>query len=98
MIWSLRCSSCRQVRTQTCSDAADTLLPQYLPRHLYQTHGDRSQAQRCLTPLRPNREVPPLVKYAKVHDDWKCLLIIYDEEGTEDGIPVVPVWKWLMEV
>jgi len=44
-----------------------------------------------------NREVPPLVKYAKAHKDWKCLLITYDEEGTEEGIPVVPVWKWLME-
>ncbi len=31
-------------------------------------------------------------------EDWKCLLITYDEEGTEEGIPVVPVWKWLMEV
>ena len=44
-----------------------------------------------------NREVPPLVKYAKAHEDWKCLLITYDEEGTEEGIPVVPVWKWLVE-
>ena len=44
-----------------------------------------------------NREVPPLVKYAKTHEDWKCLLITYDVEGTEEGIPVVPVWKWLME-
>ena len=45
-----------------------------------------------------NREVPPLVKYAKAHEDWKSLLITYDEEGTEEGIPVVPVWKWLMGV
>ena len=45
-----------------------------------------------------NREVPPLAKYAKLHEDWKCLLITYDEEGTEEGIPVVPVWKWLMKV
>ena len=45
-----------------------------------------------------NREVPPLAKYAKAHEDWKCLLITYDEEGTEEGILVVPVWKWLMEV
>lgn len=43
-----------------------------------------------------NREVSPLAKYAKAHEDWKCLLITYDEEGTEEGIPVVPVWKWLM--
>ena len=43
-----------------------------------------------------NREVPPLVKYAKAHEDWKCLLITYDEEGTQEGIPVVPVWKWLL--
>jgi predicted AAA+ superfamily ATPase len=43
-----------------------------------------------------NREVPPLAKYAKAHEDWKCLLITYDEEGTEEGITVVPVWKWLM--
>ena len=45
-----------------------------------------------------NREVLPLVKYAKGHQDWKCMLITYDEESTEDGIPVVPVWKWLMDV
>ena len=45
-----------------------------------------------------NREVPPLVKYAKAHQDWNCLLITYDEEGMEEGIPIVPVWKWLMEV
>lgn len=45
-----------------------------------------------------NREVPPLVKYAKVHEDWNCLLITYDKEGTGEGIPVVPVWKWLMDV
>ena len=43
-----------------------------------------------------NREMPPLVKYAKAHKDWNCLLIAYDEEGTEEGIPVVPVWKWLI--
>ena len=43
-----------------------------------------------------NREVSPLAKYAKAHKDWKCLLIAYDEEGTEEGIPVVPVWKWLL--
>jgi hypothetical protein len=42
--------------------------------------------------------VPPLVKYAKAHEDWKCLLITYDEEGTEEGIFVVPVWKWVMKV
>lgn len=40
----------------------------------------------------------PLIKYANAHEDWKCLLITYDEDGTEEGIPVVPVWKWLMEV
>jgi predicted AAA+ superfamily ATPase len=45
-----------------------------------------------------NREVSPLVKYAKAHEDWKCLLITYDEEGTEEGIPVVPVWKWLTNI
>ena len=44
-----------------------------------------------------NREVSPLVKYAKAHPDWQCLLIAYDEESTAEGIPVVPVWKWLME-
>jgi len=43
-----------------------------------------------------DREMPPLVKYAKAHEDWQCLLITYDEEGTEQGIPVVPVWKLMM--
>lgn len=44
-----------------------------------------------------DREVPPLVKYARGHADWKCLLITYDEESTEQGIRVIPVWKWLLE-
>ena len=44
------------------------------------------------------REVPPLVKYAKGHQDWKCLLITYDEESIEEGISVVPVWKWLVKM
>ena len=42
-----------------------------------------------------NREVPPLVKYAKAHKDWKCLLITYDEVDAIEGIRVVSVWKWL---
>lgn len=42
------------------------------------------------------REVRPLQKYAKSHPDWKCLLITYDEEGTEEGITIEPVWKWLL--
>ena len=43
-----------------------------------------------------NREVSPLVKFVKTHQDWKCLLITYDEEGIEEGIGVTPVWKWLL--
>ena len=35
-------------------------------------------------------------KYAKGHQDWNCLLITYDEEGIEEGISVMPVWKWLL--
>ena len=43
-----------------------------------------------------DREMQPLVKYAKAHRDWNCMLITYDEEGMEQGVPVVPVWKWLL--
>ena len=43
------------------------------------------------------REVVPLMKYAKKHQDWKCLLITYDEESIEEGISVIPVWKWLLK-
>lgn len=43
-----------------------------------------------------DREIPPLVKYRKSHPDWQCFLISYDEETTEDGINVIPVWKWLL--
>ena len=43
-----------------------------------------------------DREMQPLVKYAKAHRDWNCMLITYDEEGVEQGVPVVPVWKWLL--
>ena len=44
-----------------------------------------------------NREVSPLLKYAKAHTEWKCLLITYDEECVEEEISVVPVWKWLLK-
>ena len=44
-----------------------------------------------------NREVSPLVKFAKSHPDWQCLLVTYDEEGTEDAIGIIPAWKWLTE-
>ena len=45
-----------------------------------------------------NREAAPLVKYAKTHPDWKCLLVTYDEEHPDVGVDVVPVWKWLLEI
>ena len=48
-------------------------------------------------PMTREREVPPLVKYAQKRQDWKCLLITYDEESIEEGISVVPVWRWLLE-
>ena len=44
-----------------------------------------------------NREVIPLINYAKTHQDWKCLIITYDEESTEEGVCIIPVWKWLLE-
>lgn len=44
-----------------------------------------------------NREVIPLTNYAKTHQDWKCLIITYDEESTEEGVCIIPVWKWLLE-
>ena len=44
------------------------------------------------------REIPPLVKFQKTHPDWLCMLVTYDEEGIESGIPVVPVWKWALDV
>ena len=44
-----------------------------------------------------NRELPPLAKYAKGHPEWKCLLVTYDEESTEEDIAVLPVWKWLLK-
>ena len=47
-------------------------------------------------PSTKDREIPPLVKYGKTHPDWQCFLISYDEETTESGIDVVPVWKWLL--
>ena len=42
------------------------------------------------------REVSPLVKYAKRHPEWKNLLITYDEESSEENFSVIPVWKWLL--
>ena len=43
-----------------------------------------------------DREIPPLAKYSKSHPDWHCFLISYDEEASESGIDVIPVWKWLL--
>ena len=43
-----------------------------------------------------DREIPPLAKFASKNPDWQCLLITYDEEGTEEGINIIPVWKWLL--
>ena len=43
-----------------------------------------------------DREIPPLVKSSKSHPDWQCFLISYDEETIEDGINIIPVWKWLL--
>ena len=43
-----------------------------------------------------DREMPPLAKYARNHPDWRCLLVTYDEEGTENGVHIVPAWKWLL--
>ncbi len=44
-----------------------------------------------------DRELLPLVKFSKSHHDWQCLIITYDEEGTEAGVSIIPVWKWLLE-
>lgn len=44
------------------------------------------------------REIPPLVKFQKTHPDWLCMLVTYDEDGIESGIPVVPAWKWALDV
>lgn len=43
-----------------------------------------------------DREVLPLMKFAKTHKDWKCFIITYDEESSVHGISIVPAWKWLM--
>ena len=43
-----------------------------------------------------DREIPPLAKYASKNPDWQCFLITYDEEGTEECINIIPVWKWLL--
>lgn len=46
--------------------------------------------------LTRKRELVPLEKYASSHSDWKCLLITYDEEESNDKIAVLPLWKWLL--
>lgn len=48
-----------------------------------------------------NREITPLVKFAKAHPDWTPLLVTMEEEDTiaVDGvnIRVVPAYKWMLE-
>lgn len=47
------------------------------------------------------REMQPLVAFAKAHADWRTIVVTYDEQRTleTDGlrIEVVPVWQWLLE-
>ena len=46
------------------------------------------------------RETTPLVNFAKRHEDWRSLIITFDEKDMIecDGqrIEVIPVWKWLL--
>lgn len=42
------------------------------------------------------REMSSLSKFASEYPDWECLLITYDEEGEQDGIQIIPIWKWLL--
>lgn len=46
------------------------------------------------------REVAPLLSFARRHENWKLCIVTYDEERVieEQGtrIDVIPAWKWLL--
>lgn len=44
------------------------------------------------------REISAMRKFADAYPDWTCLLITYDEEGSEEGFRSIPVWKWLLQL
>lgn len=47
------------------------------------------------------RELSPLLSFAKTHIDWHLLVITFDETGNVEkegvNINVVPIWKWLLQ-
>lgn len=46
------------------------------------------------------REVSPLLTFAKAHADWRLSIITFDEEDiiekSEAKIDAIPIWKWLL--
>lgn len=47
------------------------------------------------------REVTPLLHFAKTHQDWRLLIITFEEQTTiirpQASIEVIPAWKWMLD-
>ena len=56
--------------------------------------GDRIQGMK-LAGIR-GREFSALVSARRETGIGDCTIVTWDEEGEEDGVRIVPAWKWLL--
>lgn len=43
------------------------------------------------------REVQPLVALRRSHPEYSAMILTFDEQNTVEGIPVIPIWQWLLQ-
>jgi predicted AAA+ superfamily ATPase len=56
--------------------------------------------QACWSVEQPqtrNREIRALKELAEEYPGATCTIVTWMDEGEEDGIPILPVWKWLLD-
>ena len=82
-------------------NAETSLLENMVAVELFRRYGRDNvyylNADKEIDFIVPDEKLDLQVSYS-IKEETTNMLITYDEEGTERGIPVVPVWKWLMEV
>lgn len=80
--------STSRVKSSTERLMADTVL--YVDMWV----GDRIQGMK-LAGIR-GREFSALVSARRETGIGDCTIVTWDEEGEEDGVRIVPAWKWLL--
>lgn len=48
-----------------------------------------------LTEENKQRELAGLEEVLSIHKRAKAYIVTFNQEGKEEGIPIVPAWKWL---